>query len=380
MPEEETVASSQESEHELSAMVFAVGRDPYCVWDWDLEERNFEYLESLDPFYFDYVARTNAPNLEADDPQQRRRAAIAIRTAYHHGLECFFGLLFASLQAPGCVVGWMQAYTPAKLRRLVGSVDPMLADRSKRDEMRAYRQQVLPYIWLRPRAFFWHDISKALNRPTGEEERVAKAQKLFADLWRRFAKDFLNESFVDEYNSIKHGFRAEAGGFYFSIGPEEVPGEPPPAEKMHLMGASEHGSSFFMPRTFVEGPWEKETRPRLERGDFRFRVRRHALNWDPKGLCDALNLISCSINNVRAIVQTMNGADSSDFQFLMPTDEGTFRAPLGRPSGISFSNMDALVLKGDVQMFEKEEIKNGIRQQMDSLRGGMNETASTVDS
>ena len=110
--------------HELSAQIFAVGDEPHCVWDWDLPEKNAQFLRGLDPWYFDYVARTNAPNLEADHPAERRRAAIAIRMAYHHGLESFIALLFAVLQAPGCVGGWTQVYRPAVLRKLVGSVEP----------------------------------------------------------------------------------------------------------------------------------------------------------------------------------------------------------------------------------------------------------------
>jgi hypothetical protein len=114
VPEEGTT-NSEELNHQLEARFFAVGTAPYCVWDWDLHERNLEYLESLDPDYFDYVGRANLPHLDSEDPKERRRVATAIRTAYHHGLESFFGLLFATLQAPRCVAGWMQAYVPADL-------------------------------------------------------------------------------------------------------------------------------------------------------------------------------------------------------------------------------------------------------------------------
>ena len=64
---------------ELTAQIFAVGDEPHCVWDWDLSEKNMQFLRGLDPSYFDYVARANAPNLSAEDPVERRRAAIAPR-------------------------------------------------------------------------------------------------------------------------------------------------------------------------------------------------------------------------------------------------------------------------------------------------------------
>ena len=57
--------------------MFAVGDTPYCEWDWNLERRNREYLESLDPAYFEYVGHVNLANLEAEDPKDRQRAATA---------------------------------------------------------------------------------------------------------------------------------------------------------------------------------------------------------------------------------------------------------------------------------------------------------------
>jgi hypothetical protein len=97
---------------------FAVCEKPYCVWEWNLPERNLEYLERVDPTYFDYVGRVNAKKLGTDDGQH---AAMAIRTAYHHGLETLFALMFAAIQAPDCVVGWMQRYSMGQLRSLVTS-------------------------------------------------------------------------------------------------------------------------------------------------------------------------------------------------------------------------------------------------------------------
>jgi hypothetical protein len=106
------MTEGSDREPELQSRIFMVGDRPHEVWDWDLDKRNLEYLESLDPDYFLYVARTNYPNLEAEESKDRQRAATAIRVAYHHGLESLFSLVFAALQARHCVVGWMQVYTP----------------------------------------------------------------------------------------------------------------------------------------------------------------------------------------------------------------------------------------------------------------------------
>src|SRR5215207_7738889 len=173
-------------QHEFGPRFFAVGTEPYCVWDWDLKERNLQYLESLDPDYFDYVGRANLPYLDSEDPRERRRAATAIRTAYHHGLESFFALLLATLQAPHCMVGWMQAYSPAELRKLVRSVDPGLWGSGEgRKEMSSYRERILPYVWVKPRSYLWEGISRTIHMPTADKEQVERTTGLFADLWRR---------------------------------------------------------------------------------------------------------------------------------------------------------------------------------------------------
>lgn len=380
MPEDRT--TQEEPRNDFGPRCFAVGTVPYCVWDWDLKERNFEYLESLDPDYFDYVGKTNLPHLDAENPSERRRAATAIRAAYHHGLESFFALLFATLQAPGCVVGWMQVYSPADLRAMVRSVDPGLwGKREQRKQTRAFREKLLPYVWVKPRAFsWWEGISKAIHRLDYDQAEAKRIQERFGGLWHKFARDFVNDTFISEYNSIKHGLRTGFGGFYMLIGPEAVPGESPPAEAMHSLGNSEHGSSFFTPRTFVENiaQKDKKARPGHGRGrDFHFRIRRQALNWDPRGLCEALSLISSSIHNVRTLALWLNGSDPAGLQFAVP-EESSFRGPLGRPPGIASNNMDSVVLNTDTQMFNKDELKEEIIRGISELREQLDPTGSTA--
>src|SRR5690349_21028069 len=83
---------------------FVVNEKPFCVWEWDLPQRNLDFIGSLDAEYFEYVAKISARELEGEDCQ---RAAVTIRAAYSHGLETLFALLFAALQAPACMVGWI---------------------------------------------------------------------------------------------------------------------------------------------------------------------------------------------------------------------------------------------------------------------------------
>lgn len=354
-------------EPELEAHFFAVGKTPYCVWDWGLRKRNVRYLNDLDPDYFDYVGRANYAYLRTEDLQERRRAATAIRAAYHHGLESFFALLFSALQAPDCVVGWMQAYTPAELRDLVRAVDPTVVKRGDECTRALELRERLPaYMKVRPRLTL-EGISEVVNLvPGDDEERAEKVRENFAGLWRRFGRDFVKPVFTDEYNSIKHGLRSSSGGFYATVGLERVPGEPAPAEATHPLGGSEHGSSFFMARTLADNSLGKEKRPRL-RGKNRevsFRVRQHRLNWDPEGLCGALRLISASINNVRSFALAMN-LQLDALQFRTPADEW-FSLSLGRPLDLEYTNLDALVFKGQVDHFDEEQIKQGIEEEAEA--------------
>ncbi len=197
----------------ISYSQFAVGEKPYCVWEWDLPDRNMEYLDRVDPTYFDYVGRVNAEILGTD---QEQHAAMAIRTAYHHGLETLFALMFAAIQAPDCVVGWMQRYRMEQLRSLVSSAKRLGGGKLRYAKVKPTEAGARPYT-LKGIADMmvggaWH----------GEED-AAKTRREFGLLWQRFAEDFLKEHNQDEYNSFKHGLRTSAGGFYLRLGPEETP-------------------------------------------------------------------------------------------------------------------------------------------------------------
>ena len=71
---------------------FAVGEEVYCCWEHDLPQKNERFLASIDGGYFNYIALTHLEHIEGEDKQ---RAAIVIRSAYHLGLETLFSLLGA---------------------------------------------------------------------------------------------------------------------------------------------------------------------------------------------------------------------------------------------------------------------------------------------
>ena len=103
----------------MERYVFAVGEEPFCLWGYDLGLENDRYLQSFDASYFEYVARAHGAHLEGDDAP---RSAIALRAAYHHGLEALFSILGALSQAPEAVAAWIPRCSNTRLRRFVSDV------------------------------------------------------------------------------------------------------------------------------------------------------------------------------------------------------------------------------------------------------------------
>ena len=99
----------------LYRYVFAVGSKVYCCWEHDLPRRNDKFLSSIDCEYFRYIAQLHLDQIEGENKQ---RAAVALRSAYHHGLETFFSLVGALCQAPGAVPAWIPKCNNTVLRKL----------------------------------------------------------------------------------------------------------------------------------------------------------------------------------------------------------------------------------------------------------------------
>ena len=95
---------------------FAINENPYCIWGYELHERNDEFLRGLHPKFFEYAARSYQSHGDSEDSMH---AAMALRSAYSHGLETLFALLGATVQAPDCVYGWVAKYRVSALREVV---------------------------------------------------------------------------------------------------------------------------------------------------------------------------------------------------------------------------------------------------------------------
>lgn len=307
---------------------FAVDEKAFCMWEWDLHERNLAFINNIDPAYFEYVANTHRDAMKIDE--QRQHAALSLRTAYSHGLETFFALLFATIQAPDCVIGWLHKYDIGDLRSLIEKVNKWQPIHSK----------------LKIKPITWDVISNTVHESLSLEDKAKEEQikVRYAREWGRLAADLSDVKMGLEYNSIKHGFRVKSGGFRLAVGLAGESGAAP--EKMHLLGDSEFGSSFFIPEKI-------DTANKLN-----FRAKRHSINWKPEKLFYDLFFISASIKNVIAYLNVLNGVDAANVQFCWLNEEtyAYLRESRKPTPGMTSTGFDHIITEEDIASFSKDQI------------------------
>lgn len=325
---------SDASESRIAYKPFAVYDEAYCAWEWDLPERNLQYIRSIDPAYFEYVAEANKDGLESE---HRQHAAVAIRTGYHQGLETLFALLFSALQAPGCVVGWMLKYKSEQLRSLVRSVGTT---------------EVPRYLAVTPAPYTWEGVSRVIfSCAEGDMEKIEQAIAQFGGLWRRFATDLLDPIHIAEYNSIKHGLRIISGPTSLYIALQEGPGKPASIEDAEKLSGGQFGSSSFVPKEITKpdgGSLSKEKRRN-------FTIGQSALNWEAENLCEDLELISTSIHNVRSYLLAQIRAPGPPAEYLSRESDAFDRKRTSNLEITSFST-DPYVTERDINPLTKDQI------------------------
>jgi hypothetical protein len=214
---------------------------------------------------------------------------MAIRLVYGRAVETLFAILGAAIQAPNCPIGWILSYTGPQLYALVRKVGgsqhgPLLARDGKLEG--------------------WDELSRRIHQFTHPDPREDERIKdLFASTWARLAREFLDPLTGDEYNSIKHGSRARAGGFSLTIGPSSS-GAP------MIESKSEFGAKFFHA---------------VKLGDrVNFYAQDAMRNWSPEALAVRVELIAVSIQNVVSYLRSYIGISS--------TGQVTFHWPEATPA------------------------------------------------
>lgn len=320
----------------MQFVMFLVDQRPHCLWDDDISRLNREFLTALDHEFFAYEATAARTQMTSD---QHQRAAMSLRVSYYLAMETFFALVLATLQAPGAVVGWMLQYRTQQLRRLVGNIS------SGQHIPNRFRIQQMSWDTI---------VDTFMPIPETEVSDATAIRQAFSTLWARFAREFVNDTFSLEHNSLKHGFRAQSGGFTLMMGPEQKPGESSPPEEMTVLGQSKYGASFFSVNRILDAPVSKKRDPH-------FRAVRQMVNWDPAGMATGLELLSLSIGNVKAFLHGVNEIDGADRTIKWPNDLDTFEDPWKGTTGAFTFKLDLHVSEADIHRFPLVEIERRLR-------------------
>ncbi|MEI8063672.1 MAG: hypothetical protein WCH84_06380 [Verrucomicrobiota bacterium] len=262
-------------------IIFPVNNRAYSISGSNLEYDNLAFVKGINGEFFSYLGDTHGDKTE--DSEVGGRAAMALRLAYHHGVEALLALLAGTLQAPNAIVAWLPLCNTQDLREIVAAIN---------------RKDTALLHLLKMSEVSWHGLARIINQfqvPEGTPEHVAA----FGDVWQHLAKQFLYDGNQSEYNAIKHGFRASAGGFM------NMKFKATDGTEHHFEG-SKFGSRFFVPVDV----------PRAPKGNLR--LKRCAINWKPEGLVDSLHMIAMSINNVHMFLRHING-DKSELRMMFPT-------------------------------------------------------------
>ncbi len=184
-----------------------------------------------------------------------------------------------------------------------------------------------------------------------ESPKGATAQR-FAVVWTRLAKEFLDDNHIDEYNSIKHGFRVSSGGFAIRVGIEHSYGVPPPEGEMQTLAGGPHGIGFV------------RTEPLPELGDsckHHFRLRDMHLNWRVEAIAQAIQLVSMSVNNIAGGIRILNGTQPSTVRFERPDDPAFFEAPWQWHVGLTQGTFVFVIDPSDIRCTSRADLLKELR-------------------
>jgi hypothetical protein len=268
---------------------FVVDEDAFCVWDTDIQRQNLDFLRGFDADFFRYVATTHLETLASSEHQ----AAQALRLFYGQALETMFALIFAGVQAPDCVLGWLQRYQPRHLKILINKVDgaqPIL-------------NKLMPAS-----AITWDTLAHVIHSGiSSDEEKKDQIEEAFSSFLRFAARQYLDQLNTVEYNSIKHGLRASSGGFVLRIGIQQELDAPPPADQVQTVAAGRYGSSFYSlePLTGISR---------------HYGVKSHSTNWDARSIAAIIKICGAVLNNTLSTLKVIAGEDTQGLSFWIPNE------------------------------------------------------------
>lgn len=247
--------------HREISLIF-VNDTPYRVWTGDPSFQAEDFIRSFDPCHHLQMARLLEPGLSSESPDP---ASLGIRTIHGLASEALFALLFSVLQAPDAPAAWVLLYRPGDLEKMIRRVEA--------------GEQIPARFELAK--ISWHEIAKTLIPITESDiPGAASVVENFGNFWARLAADFVSDLAKKEFNSLKHGLRAQAACPFFSLGGYQVP-------------AADHGTAF----------------PYLNRQNGEIVLSIALRSWSAKCLLSQLDLISASLTNLLALLKQLHGIE-----------------------------------------------------------------------
>jgi len=325
----------------MDSAIIVVNDEPYSIWEVSLSEKNLAYIEGIDVDYFQFL------NEIYQKSEDSKRASIALRASLHHASETLFTLIGALLQAPFAVYAWASKCSNSELRTILKRITDKDAT--------LFVSYNLPVLT-------WEAVAEVVFQcylPGTEKQK--RTSQLFAAFWQRLSYEFCDKDHINEYNSIKHGFRIRSGGFSLSMAEEKEYGVAPPASEMKLIGKSEYGSSFFVLREVGN------------KGSRALTSRRISINWKLEKVALLLQLVSMSINNVTNALKFINGVDAGNCKFTRPVQDSDFNDPWTHTPGVTSCSFNLDVDESQVPNVGKKELLKKLQE----LKSATNDTAKS---
>ena len=284
--------------------IFCVNTEPYSIWDPDLKCRNKDFLIGLDPDYFEYTIKLHS---NADDEQ---RASVGLQLVLHHAIETLFSLLGAYIQAPDCAYAWLAKCSTTELRSLVQRIS------SKDEEI---------FTKLPVDSLTWESVAQSVFKTyLPNTENQALVAKHFSLLWARLANQLCDQTHIDEYNAMKHGFRVRRGGFSIEMSEKPYTEIHRQDADMVVIGKSDFGSSFFTLEALTP---KQKTRS--------LRINHVCTNWSVQRMVFLSQLVHISISNVITALRVQNGFMQNECKFTIPSEKEDFDRPWELNCGVN---------------------------------------------
>lgn len=314
----------------MQSSIFAVNDEPYCLWEVDLAARTRTFLDGIDTDYFDYVLQAHT------NTEDEKRALVAIRLSLHHATETMFSLLGSFVQAPDCPYAWIAKCSNTELREFTARVS--------REDASLITKLNIPSI-------SWTTIASAIfSTYQPGTDRQKDTIRCFARLWGALSGELLNQVHIDEYNALKHGFRARPGGFALAFGIEPTYGVSPPASEMKTLGQSAFGATFLKIEPLGS-----------TKGSRHIRSRQTSVNWSLERVVLLQQLVYMSINNVVSALKVVNDYAPNTCRFLRPENDSDFEQPWTYRTGVTSINLDHVLDESLLPALTKADLLSKLR-------------------